>query len=138
MFALADYVTPNETETEFFTGVYREGMDLADWRKAAAKAMHDRGVKTLIITMGEHGAYYSGPDGDFMMPAFSITPVDSTAAGDAFNGGLVVSLASGADIKTAIRYGSACGALTTMKRGSLPSLPTREEVEQFLNEHKEV
>jgi len=138
MLALADYVTPNETETEFFTGVYREGMELADWRKAAAKAMHDRGVQTLIITMGEHGAYYSGPDGEFMMPAFKITPVDSTAAGDAFNGGLVVALASGADIRTAMKYGSACGALTTMKRGSLPSLPTREEIEDFLKEHEEV
>ena len=94
--------------------------------------MHKRGVKRLIITMGEHGAYYSGPDGEFMMPAFEIDPVDSTAAGDAFNGGLVVSLASGADIRTAMRYASACGALTTMKRGSLPSLPTHEEVEEFL------
>ena len=138
LLAQADYVTPNETETEFFTGVYREGMELDAWCKAAAGAMHDRGVKTLIITMGEHGAYYSGPDGEFRMPAFKIEPVDSTAAGDAFNGGLVVSLASGADIRTAMRYGSACGALTTMKRGSLPSLPSGEEVELFLNEHKEV
>ena len=85
-----DYVTPNETEAEFFTGIRCEGMDIAQWREAAAKAMHDRGVKMLIITMGEHGAYYSGPDGAFMMPAFKIQPVDSTAAGDAFSGGFAV------------------------------------------------
>lgn len=138
MFALADYVTPNETETEFFTGIRCEGMDLAEWREKAAKAMHDRGVKTLIITMGEHGAYYSGPDGAFMMPAFKINPVDSTAAGDAFNGGFAVSIASGKDVKEAMRYASACGAITTMRRGSMPSLPNAEEVKQFLNNHKEV
>lgn len=138
LLSLADYVTPNETEAEFFTGVYREDMDLVEWREAAAKAMHDRGVKTLIITMGEHGAYYSGQDGAFMMPAFDIEPVDSTAAGDAFNGALAVRLAAGDDIRSAMRYASACGALTTMRRGSLPSLPTDQELEQFLNEHTEV
>jgi len=138
MFALADVVTPNETETEFFTGVYRENMDLADWCEAAAKTMHQRGVRTLIITLGEHGAYYSGPDGAFRIPAFPIEAVDSTAAGDAFNGGLVVRLASGADIREAVRNGSACGALTAMKRGSLPSLPAFEEVKQFLDQYQEV
>ena len=138
MFALADYVTPNETEAEFFTGIRCEGMELSRWREAAAQAMHDRGVKTLIITMGEHGAYYSGADGAFMMPAFKITPVDSTAAGDAFNGGFAVSIAGGKVIKEAMRYASACGAITTMRRGSMPSLPNAEEVEQFLKDHKEV
>lgn len=138
MFALADYVTPNETETEFFTGIHREGMDLAQWRELTAKALHERGVKALIITMGEHGAYYSGPEGAFMMPAFRIRPVDSTAAGDAFNGGFAVRIAGGAGVREAMRYASACGAITTMRRGSMPSLPNTEEVEQFLKEHQEV
>ena len=138
MFALADYVTPNETEAEFFTGIRREGMDLAQWCELTAAALHARGVQALIITMGEHGAYYSGPEGAFMMPAFSIDPVDSTAAGDAFNGGLAVRIAGGDDVRHAMRYASACGAITTMRRGSMPSLPDAKEVEQFLNEHKEV
>lgn len=138
MFALADVVTPNETEAEFFTGIYREGMELDDWCEAAAKAMHDRGAKKLIITLGEFGAYYSGPDGTFAMPAFDIEPVDSTAAGDAFSGGLAVRLAAGDDICSAMAYASACGALTTMKRGSLPSLPKLEEVNQFLDQYQEV
>ena len=138
MFSLADYVTPNETEAEFFTGIHREGMDLAKWREVTAKALHERGVKALIITMGEHGAYYSGPEGAFMMPAFRIQPVDSTAAGDAFNGGFAVRIAGGAGVREAMRYASACGAITTMRRGSMPSLPDTEEVEQFLNEHQEV
>ena len=138
MFSLADYVTPNETEAEFFTGIHREGMDLAKWREVTAKALHERGVKALIITMGEHGAYYSGPEGAFMMPAFRIQPVDSTAAGDAFNGGFAVRIAGGAGVREAMRYASACGAITTMRRGSMPSLPNTEEVEQFLKEHQEV
>ena len=138
MFSLADYVTPNETEAEFFTGIHREGMDLAKWREVTAKALHERGVKALIITMGEHGAYYSGPEGAFMMPAFRIQPVDSTAAGDAFNGGFAVRIAGGAGVREAMRYASACGAITTMRRGSMPSLPDTEEIEQFLKEHQEV
>ena len=138
MFALADYVTPNETEAEFFTGIHREGMDLAKWRELTAKALHERGVKALIITMGEHGAYYSGPEGAYMMPALRIQPVDSTAAGDAFNGGFAVRIAGGAGVREAMRYASACGAITTMRRGSMPSLPNTEEVEQFLKEHQEV
>ena len=138
MLALADYVTPNETETEFFTGVYREGMDPEDWCKAAAAAMHARGVKQLVITMGENGAYCSGPEGAFALPAYDVQAVDSTAAGDAFNGGLAVRLAAGDELCAALRYASACGALTVTVRGSLPSLPQYEQVEQFLKEHQEV
>ena len=73
-----------------------------------------------------------------MMPAFRIEPVDSTAAGDAFNGGLAVSLAEGKSIREAMRVGSACGAITTSRRGSLPSLPTADELNEFLNIHTEV
>lgn len=138
MFELADYVTPNETEAEFFTGIYREGMALEDWRERAAEALHGRGARRVIITMGEHGAHYSGPDGAFMMPAFSIEAVDSTAAGDAFNGGLALKLAEGRELREAMRYASACGAIATTRRGSMPSLPTNAEAEAFLKRHLEV
>lgn len=137
LFALADIVTPNETEAEYFTGVYRADMEIGAWRAKAAAAMHDLGAREIIITMGEHGAYYSGLDGAFMMSAFRIDPVDSTAAGDAFNGGLAVRLSAGDGIRAAMRYASACGALTATRRGSLPSLPTQSELEAFLNEHTE-
>ena len=138
MFALADFVTPNETEAEFFTHIYQADYPMEIWREKAAQALHARGAGTVIITMGEHGAYYSGPEGAFMMPAFKIEPVDSTAAGDAFNGGFVVSIAEGKSIREAMRVGSACGAITTMRRGSLPSLPTADELNEFLNMHTEV
>ena len=81
MLALADYVTPNETECEFFTGVYcRDFADVPSWCAAAGRAMHARGVKRLIITLGEHGSYYSDGETAFMLPAFMISAVDSTAA----------------------------------------------------------
>ena len=137
MFALADYATPNETEAEFFTNEYRDDMPLSEWRERAAKALHARGAKRVIITMGGAGAYYSGPDEAFMTPAFRISAVDTTAAGDAFNGGLAVRLAAGDSIRSAMRYASACGAIAAMRRGSIPSLPSEDEVNAFLNEHVE-
>ena len=136
MFALADYVTPNETEAEFFTGILREGMKLDEWCAAAAEAMHRRGAARLIITLGEYGAYYSDGKNSFNMPAFKVEAVDSTAAGDAFNGGLAVRMAAGDDITAAMRYASACGAITTTRRGSVPSLPDDSEVMKLLNEQK--
>ena len=133
MFALADYVTPNETEAEFFTGILRDGMKLEDWCTRAAEAMHKRGAPRLIITLGEYGAYYSDGEQSFTMPPFRVDAVDSTAAGDAFNGGLAVRLAAGDDITAAMRYASACGAITTTRRGSVPSLPDDSEVTELLN-----
>lgn len=139
MLAVADYVTPNETECEFFTGVYRRDyVDISAWCDAAGKAMHDRGVRRLIITLGEYGAYYSDSETKFILPAFRINAVDSTAAGDAFNGGFTCAIARGESVRSAMRYGSACGAITASRRGSLPSLPNGDEVEQFLKEHKEI
>ncbi len=134
MFALADYVTPNETEAEFFTGIGREGMALEDWCAAAADALHARGARRLIITLGEYGAYYSDGAQRFALPAFRVEAVDSTAAGDAFNGGLAVRLAAGDSIREAMRYASACGAITATRRGSVPSLPDDAEVRALLRE----
>lgn len=135
---LADIVTPNETEAEYFTGVYRADMEIGAWRAKArrrnarsrrARDHHHDGRATAPTTAGRTAA--------FMMSAFRIDPVDSTAAGDAFNGGLAVRLSAGDGIRAAMRYASACGALTATRRGSLPSLPTQSELEAFLNEHTE-
>ena len=87
--------------------------------------------------MGGEGAYFSGTGEAFMTPAFRISAVDTTAAGDAFNGGLAVRLAAGDGIRPAMRYASACGAIAAMRRGSMPSLPSADEVSVFLNEHME-
>ena len=136
LFALADYVTPNETEAEFFTGVSREGLPLEDWCRKASGAMHRRGARRLIITLGEYGAWYSDGERQFLLEPFTVDAVDSTAAGDAFNGGLAVRLAAGDDIVSAMRYASACGAITATRRGSVPSLPDGDEVRAFLKARK--
>lgn len=134
LFALADYVTPNETEAEFFTGVYREGLALEDWCRRAARQMHHLGARRLIITLGDKGAWYSDGKEAWLQPPFAIQPVDSTAAGDAFNGALALLLAQGAPVRAAMVYASAAGAITASRAGSMPSLPTRAEVEQFLRD----
>ena len=137
LFALADYVTPNETEAEFFTGIRREEAPLEDWCAAAADALHRRGAAKLIITLGEYGAFYSDGERRFRLPAFPVEAVDSTAAGDAFNGALAVRLAAGDSIAEAMRYASACGAITATRRGSVPSLPDDAEVRAFLRARAE-
>ena len=136
-FRLADYVTPNETETEFFTGLYRKDMELDAWCKAAAERLHDRGAKRLLITLGEHGAYFSGDGEAFLTPSFRVDAVDSTAAGDAFNAAFAIRIAQGDTIHNAVRYANAAGALTAKKRGSQPSLPTAQDVAGFLAEQEE-
>jgi ribokinase len=85
-----------------------------------------------VITEGERGALVIGPDGVRDYPAFPVTPVDTTAAGDAFSGALGASLAAGASLSDALRRGLAAGALAVTVRGASPSLPTAEAVAAFL------
>jgi len=135
-FALADYMTPNETECEFFTGLYQKDMEPEAWRQAAAKRFHEMGAKRLVITLGANGALYSDGSESVVVPPYPVKAVDTTAAGDAFNAGFAIKIAQGEDIKTALRYGNAAGALTASRMGSQPSLPTAEEVARFIAERK--
>ena len=88
--------------------------------------------------MGSLGAFATDGVKSELVPRLNVNAIDTTGAGDAFNGGFAVSIAAGKDVKEAMRYGSACGAITTMRRGRMPSLPNAEEVEPFIKEHKEV
>ena len=101
----------------------------------AARAAHElvaRGAKAAILTLGARGAYVVGEGGEALVPAFTVTPVSTVAAGDCFNAGLAVALAEGRPLIEAARFASACGALSTTKVGSAASAPTREEVERLL------
>ncbi len=127
MLALCDYVTPNETECETLTGV--EVLTEADAERACA-AFRDLGVKTPIITMGEQGAYLSGHG---LIPAFDAGPVvETTGAGDAFNGGFAAALAEGAGPREAARMGCATAGLSVTKAGTAPSMPERAQVDALL------
>jgi ribokinase len=122
-------VKPNELEAEVLTGI-----PVTDRRSAeqAARWFHELGVSTVVITQGERGALVIGPDGVAEYAAFPVTPVDTTAAGDAFSGALGASLAAGASLSDALRHGLAAGALAVTVRGASPSLPTAEAVATFL------
>lgn len=128
-----DIITPNETEAERLTGV--EVKDENDARKAAEK-LHKRGINTVIITLGSGGAYVSDQNSGVVkrVPGFLVEPVDTTAAGDVFNGQLAVALAEGLSLEDAIRLAHAAAALSVQKLGAQSSIPRREETDYFLEE----
>jgi ribokinase len=128
-----DIITPNETEAERLTGVAVSNESDA---LKAAHILHNRGVNTVIITMGAEGAFLSDkPSGtSAMIPGFLVDAVDTTAAGDTFNGQLAVSLAEGMEMKMAIRSAHAAAALSVQKLGAQASVPRREETDYFLEE----
>jgi ribokinase len=122
-------VKPNELEAEVLTGI-----PVTDRRSAeqAARWFLDRGVSVAMITRGAHGVVVVEPGGVAEYPAFPATPVDTTAAGDAFSGALGASLARGASLPEALGRGLAAGALAVTVRGASTSLPTAEAVDAFL------
>jgi ribokinase len=129
LLACVDVLVPNESETALLTGLAATG--LADPAQAADSLL-TRGVDTVILTLGERGALLAEGRQLTHVPAFEVTPVDTTAAGDAFLGGFAVALAEGRPLHEAVRWGNAAGALATTKLGAQPSLPTRGELEALL------
>jgi ribokinase len=128
LWPLVDYLTPNAGEAARLAGL--EVSDVATARRAA-EALRARGVGTTIVTLGAGGAVACGPEGTLHVPAFPVTAVDTTAAGDAFNGALAVALAEGRGLREALRFASAAAALACTRRGAQPSLPARAEVERL-------
>ncbi|HET7341873.1 MAG TPA: ribokinase [Methylomirabilota bacterium] len=126
--ALADYVTPNETEAGRLAGLPVSG---AEGAAAVAAAIRAGGAANVVLTLGAAGALADGRDGRCHAPAFAVTAVDTTGAGDAFNGALAVALAERRPLPAALRFANAAAALACTKRGAQPSMPTRAEVERL-------
>ncbi|MBL8893909.1 MAG: ribokinase [Rhizobiales bacterium] len=124
-----DLLTPNETETARLVGwqpaTPEEGLK-------AARELRGKGVRGAIVKLGGKGVAVSAPDFEGLIPPFRVTPIDTVAAGDCFNGGLAHALATGRTLADAVRYASACGALSTTKRGAAAAAPTAAEVEAFI------
>ncbi len=129
LLSLVDVLVPNESETALLT--HLPVGDRAEI-EAAAIALRELGVDTVVLTLGERGALLVGEGEMELVPAFEVTPVDTTAAGDAFVGGFAVALAEGRSLTDAVRWGNAAGALATTRLGAQPSLPTRRAVEALV------
>lgn len=127
-----DIVTPNETEAQALTGI--EVKTAADAEKAA-QVFFDKGVKNVVITMGTLGAFASDGKNSELIPSIPIKAIDSTGAGDAFNGGFLMALSEGNDLFTALRYGNATGALSVTRLGTAPAMPMRAEIDALVKEH---
>ena len=125
---LADVVSPNETELEYLTEEQVSGRVSA--REAAEKLL-SLGVKTVVLKLGSDGSMLVTRSGSKHFPACKIDAVDPTAAGDAFTAAITVQLAAGETMEDSIRYANYAGALAATRLGAQPSLPTRQEVEEF-------
>ncbi len=124
-----DLVTPNEVEAFEMTGV--EVFDLESAKKAA-KVFYDKGVKEVIITLGEKGVFVSSAGREEIIPSYKVKAFDTTGAGDAFNGGLLTALSEGKDIFEAAKFANALAALSVQKMGTAPAMPTRAEIDEFM------
>jgi ribokinase len=130
LYPLCEYVTPNESEAALLTGIT---VKTADDAKKAGDVFLRKGAKAALITLGEAGSYLHSPTQSVLVPAFKAGPVvETTGAGDAFNGGLAAALADGASALEAARFGSAVAGISVTRAGTAPSMPNRKEVDLLL------
>jgi ribokinase len=130
MLALCDYVTPNESEAETLTGLPVTNVTEAE---AAADALLAKGVGAVVITLGDKGALYRDRTRSVHVPVISAgAVVETTGAGDAFNGGFAVALSEGQDVVEAVRFGCATAGISVTRPGTAPAMPSRAEIEALL------
>jgi ribokinase len=130
MLGLCDYVTPNESEAEALTGLSVTTVAEAE---AAARALRAMGAGAAVITLGAQGALFHDGARTVHVPALNAGPVvETTGAGDAFNGGFAVALAEGADPVFAVRFGCATAGISVTRPGTAPSMPARAEIDALL------
>lgn len=126
---MVDYITPNETELSILTGLPTETDEEVI---VAAKELLSFGTKTIIATLGSRGALIATQDNVEIVAGYKVKAVDTVAAGDSFNGAFAVAITEGKTVKEAVQFANAMGALTVTKKGAIPSLHTRKQVEEFI------
>jgi ribokinase len=125
-------LTPNESEAELLTGVKVVDKESAD---KAAKKLQNMGVQKVIITMGKSGAYVLSDSFSGIVSGYQVDAVDTTAAGDVFNGALSVAIAENKSLKEAVKFANAAAALSVQKLGAQPSAPGRAEIDKFIQDN---
>ena len=129
-FELIDFFTPNETEAEFYLNKnIKTDADI----KNAANELLKKGIKNVIITLGERGIYFANTKENFFLEAFKLKEavIDTTGAGDAFNGAFAVGLANSLEIKDALTYANKVAGISTTKLGAAASMPSAKELENY-------
>ena len=132
VYGLSDYFTPNETEAAILAGIPVVTIEDAE---DAAKIFLQRGIDTVVITLGEKGAYVRNSVINQHVPAFDMggKVLETTGAGDAFNGGFAYALAEGMSLIEAVRFGSATAAISVTRLGTAPAMPVNSEIQDLLN-----
>ena len=121
-------ITPNQTEAQTLTGI--EVVDEAS-ATAAAKALTAKGVERVVITMGSQGSFLYQDGEGVIIPAHKVAAVDTTAAGDVYNGALCAAIAEGMTLEDALCFATKAAAISVTRPGAQPSVPSREEVDNF-------
>ena len=130
-FQNVDFFTPNETEVGFFIN---QSIESEKDCQSAAKVFLDKGIKNILITLGEKGCFFKNNEEEFLIPAkkLSVPVVDTTGAGDAFNGAFSVALSKNRNYKEAIEFASLVAGISVTREGAANSMPTIEEIEENL------
>ena len=126
-------ITPNEKEAEMLTGIKISNIERA---KEAARVLAGKGIETIIITMGAEGALVFHNNEFELVPGSKVKAVDTTAAGDVFNGALVVAISEGNDLIEAVRFANTAAAISVTRLGAQASAPRRSEAEGMMNANK--
>lgn len=130
LLSLVDIITPNETEAEKLTGINVASDEDA---ARAAQALHNKGINTVIITLGSRGVWASVNGAGKRVAGFNVKAIDTIAAGDTFNGALMTALLEAKPLDEAIRFAHAAAAIAVTRKGAQPSVPWREEIDDFLH-----
>ncbi|RWR03404.1 ribokinase [[Pantoea] beijingensis] len=131
LLSLVDIITPNETEAEILTGIH---IDTDEDAARAATALHEKGIGTVLITLGSRGVWLSMEGNGKRIPGFKVEAVDTIAAGDTFNGALITALLEQQPIEKAVRFAHAAAAIAVTRPGAQPSVPWRKEIDSFLQQ----
>jgi ribokinase len=125
----ADFLIPNETEAKTLLGL--DPADPLPARELAERLHRESGAGTVIVTLGEAGVVVAGGPGTWQIPAPAVTAVDTTGAGDAFNGALAVGLSRKLPLKESLEWACRAAALSVTRKGTIPIFPTTAEVVDF-------